>query len=169
MSLANRGCSTIGDPNDIRLVGGAWVREGRPEDSDACAAIDGDRVPEMAWLPRVHAPEEVRRFYRERLFAVCRVTVAELGGWVAGYIVVNGEGVVAALYVAAEARGAGVGAASVRAAQAARLEGLTLWTFAANVGARRFYGRLRFEEAGGTAGENDEGLPDVMLTWRAFA
>lgn len=141
------------------------LRAGGPEDADACAAIYEAWVAATGWMPRRHAPEAVRRFYREHLFAVCRVLVAERAGRVAGFLAVDGEGVVAAFYVAE--RGRGIGAALARAAQALRPEGLTLWTFAANAGARRFYARLGFEEAGGTPGANDEGLPDVMLTWRA--
>jgi hypothetical protein len=44
-----------------------------------------------------------------------------------------------------------------------------LWTFVANAGARRFYAREGFVEARRTEGENEEGLPDVLLTWRAPA
>ena len=93
--------------------------------------------------------------------------VAERGGAVAGFLAVDGEGFVAGLYVAGPARGQGVGTALVEAAKAARPEGLTLWTFVANAGARRFYARHGFVEAGRTDGENDEGLPDIRFDWRA--
>ena len=52
------------------------------------------------------------------------------------------------------------------AAKARRPEGLTLWTFVANEGARRFYAREGFVEVGRTEGENEEGLPDVLLAWK---
>ena len=35
-----------------------------------------------------------------------------------------------------------------------------------NEGARRFYGREGFVEVGGTPGDNEEGLPDVLLAWK---
>ena len=119
------------------------------------------------WMPRIHPAREVARFYREHVFATCRVLVAERAGSVAGFLAVDGEGFVAALFVATEARAQGVGAGLIEAAKARRPEGLSLWTFAANAGARRFYARHGFAEVGGTHGENEEGLPDVMLVWRA--
>ena len=42
-----------------------------------------------------------------------------------------------------------------------------LWTFVANAPARRFYAREGFVEVRRTGGENEEGLPDVLLKWRA--
>jgi GNAT superfamily N-acetyltransferase len=73
---------------------------------------------------------------------------------------------VGGLYLAPEARGRGVGRALVAAAKARRPEGLTLWTFVANEGARRFYAREGFVEVGRTEGENEEGLADVLLAWK---
>ena len=43
--------------------------------------------------------------------------------------------------------------------------GLTLWTFIANQRARRFYAREGFSEVGRTEGDNEEGLPDMRLSW----
>ena len=143
------------------------LRPGGPGDAEACAAILNDWIDAADWVPRVHPPAEVTRFHRVHVFAVCEVTVAEMDGRVAGYLAVDAEGFVAALYVAAWARGQGVGARLVAAAKAARPGGLALFALAANAGARRFYAREGFVETGGTAGENDEGLPDVRLEWRA--
>ncbi len=42
---------------------------------------------------------------------------------------------------------------------------LKLWTFQANEDARRFYIREGFREVRMTDGDNEEGLPDVMLEW----
>ena len=145
------------------------LRPGRATDAGACAAIFNAWVDATDWMPRVHPAEDVARHYREHVLATCRVIVAESGGAVVGFVGVDGEGYVAALFVADEARGQGVGASLLAAAKALRPEGLTLWTFAANAGARRFYARRGFVEAGGTDGDNEEGLPDVMMTWRAVA
>lgn len=143
----------------------ALIRPGRPEDAAACAAIYNDWVDETPWMPRIHPREDVVRHYREHVMAVCRVTVAEREGAVRGFIAVDGEGYVGGLYLAPAARGRGIGAALLDAAKAARPEGLTLWTFALNAPARRFYARQGFVETGGTPGDNDEGLPDVLLSW----
>ena len=103
---------------------------------------------DTGWMPRVHPAEAVARHYREHVFATCRMLVAEREGAIAGYLALDGEGYVAGLYVAEAARGRGVGTALVEAAKALRPEGLTLWTFVANAGARRFYARHGFVEAG---------------------
>jgi hypothetical protein len=59
-----------------------------------------------------------------------------------------------------------VGAALLDRAKAQRSGGLTLWTFVANEGARRFYARQGFVEIGRSEGENEEGLPDLLFRWR---
>ena len=148
-----------------RASDAATLRTARPEDAAACAAIFNAWVDATDWLPRVHPPGDVARHYREMVMQVCRVTVAEVDGAMAGFIAVDGEGYVGGLYVAPEARGRGIGAALLDAAKRERPEGLTLWTFAANAPARRFYARQGFAELGGTDGENDEGLPDVRFGW----
>lgn len=151
----------------MRSDGGFAIRDGVPADAAACAAINAAWIDATDWMPRVHPPAEVARFYREHLFATCEVLVAERAGGVEGFLAVDGEGLVAALFVAEAARGRGAGSALLAAAKARRPERLSLWTFVANTGARRFYARHGFAEVGGAEGENDEGLPDVMLTWRA--
>ena len=147
----------------------AVFRPARAEDAVACAAIFNDWVDATAWMPRVHPADDVERHYREHVLATCSVTVAEVEGTVVGFVAVDGEGYVAGLYLAPEARGKGIGADLLAQAKARRPEGLMLWAFRANEPARRFYAREGFVEAGGTAGDNEEGLPDVMMTWRAPA
>jgi GNAT superfamily N-acetyltransferase len=145
------------------------LRAGVPADAARCAAIFDAWVDTTEWMPRLHPPGSVARFHREHLFKTCRVFVAEAHGrGIAGYLALDGEGFVAALYLAEWARGRGVGARLIAEAKATRPEGLTLHVFAANEGARRFYAREGFVETGGTDGENDEGLPDLFLEWRAF-
>ena len=141
------------------------LRPAVAEDAAACAAIFDDWVEATDWMPRVHPADDVERHYREHVLAVCAVTVAEVDGRVAGFLALDPEGLVGGLYLAPEARGRGVGGA-LDAAKARRPEGLTLWTFVANAGARRFYAREGFVEAGRTEGENEEGLADVLLAWK---
>jgi GNAT superfamily N-acetyltransferase len=142
------------------------LRAGTEADAEGCAGVFNDWVDATAWMPRVHAPEAVVRHYREHVLATCEVTVAEAGGAVAGFLALDVEGWVAGLYLAPAVRGRGVGAALLDRAKAQRSGGLTLWTFVANEGARRFYARQGFVEVGRSEGENEEGLPDLLFRWR---
>ena len=150
------------------VTGDPVLRPARPEDAAACAAIFNDWVDATDWMPRVHPPDDVERHYREHVLATCAVTVAEAAARSAGFLALDGEGFVAGLYLAPEARGRGIGRGAARGGQGARgRQGLTLWTFVANEGARRFYAREGFVEVRRTEGDNEEGLPDVLLAWRA--
>ena len=112
-----------------------------------------------ACIPR----RTIERRYREHVMATCRVIVAEADGAVAGFVAVDGEGYVAGLFVATR-RGAGDRHGAGRRGQGARPEGLTLWTFVANAGARRFYagrglrrgGRHGRRQRRGPAGRDDD-------------
>lgn len=141
------------------------LRAAEPGDAAACAKVFNDWADATPWMPRVHPADDVERFYRDHLLATCDVTVAEKGGIARGFIAVDGEGFVAGFYLAPEVRGRGVGRALLDRAKAAGRP-LTLWTFVANEGARRFYAREGFSELRRTDGDNDEGLPDVLLEWR---
>lgn len=63
--------------------------------------------------------------------------------------------------------GRGIGSMLVDRAKAARPDGLDLWTFASNAGARRFYERNGFVAVDATDGDNEEGEPDIGYHWPA--
>ena len=132
-----------------------------PGDADILAAILSAWIDATDWMVRIHTPEEDRRFVAG-LIAQGGVTVARDPGPV-GFVDRAGA-TVRALYVAPDRRGEGVGKALLDHARA-EAETLDLWCFQANEGARAFYAREGFVEAGRTAGDNDEGLPDVRLVW----
>ena len=138
------------------------IRPAGPEDMPACAAIKNAWIDEADWMPRVHSAAEVGAHYRDYVFAHRVVWVA--GDPVAGYLTLDPEqDCVTALFVAA--RGRGIGKALLDHAKSGRGQ-LELWTFEANTGARRFYGREGFREVLRTEGENEEGLPDVLMRWK---
>jgi GNAT superfamily N-acetyltransferase len=62
--------------------------------------------------------------------------------------------------------GRGIGARLLDLAKVLRPDRLELWTFAANIGARRFYERHGFLAVDATDGDNEEGAPDVRYEWR---
>ena len=138
------------------------LRAAIPADAPAIAAILGGWVHETPWMPKLHTPEE-DRWFAGHLIATQAVTVLDLPP-VAGFLARDG-GVISALYLSPAARGQGHGARLLAAARA-DCEVLTLWTFQANAGARRFYARAGFVEVAMTDGAgNDEGLPDVQMRW----
>lgn len=59
----------------------------------------------------------------------------------------------------------GLGSRLVSVAKDRCPDGLDLWTFAANAGARRFYERHGFVVVATTDGDNEEGAPDVHYRW----
>lgn len=139
------------------------IRPGRPEDADICADIFNAWVDAQDWMPRVHSKKGVRAFYRTVVFAEWHVWVA--GDPISGFLAMDqSEEMVMALFVATP--GQGIGKALLDHAKAGR-DRLRLLTFVANTGARRFYAREGFVEVSRTPGDNEEGLPDVMLRWEA--
>ena len=144
-------------------VTAAAIRPATPADAPACAGILQDWLDATPWMPDLHDRGETERFVRERLMAGSVLVAGE----VEGFLALDGEAI-PAFYVDAAARGRGVGAALIGAAQAGAPR-LRLWTFRRNDGARRFYRRHGFREGRTTEGDNEEGLPDVEMTWERGA
>jgi ribosomal protein S18 acetylase RimI-like enzyme len=71
------------------------------------------------------------------------------------------------LYVHPEAQGHGVGSALLRKARSLSPLRITLVTFQRNARARAFYEKHGFRPVRFTAGENEEGEPDVHYLWEA--
>ena len=139
------------------------IRRGVPADAPACAAILNAWIDDRDWMPRVHTPEEVEAFYADFVFVERVVWIA--GEPVLGFMAMDeANDMVTALYVATPGRG--IGKALLDHAKDGR-EALELWTFVANDGARRFYAREGFREMRCTPGDNEEGLPDILLRWEA--
>lgn len=141
------------------------LRPALPSDMAECAAIHSAWIDATPWMPRVHPLSDMERYYRESVFGTAEVIVAEAAGEVVGFLVLSPEGFVSALYLRSTARGQGIGSRLIAAAKERLPTGLSLWTFEANMDARRFYGRHGFIERRRTDGDNEEGLPDVLLQW----
>ncbi len=141
------------------------LRPASPQDTDRCAGIHSAWIDDTPWMPRVHPLSDMERHYRESVFGTAELIVAEVDGDVAGFLAPSPDGFVTALYLASSARGQGIGARLIDMAKERRPTGLSLWTFEANMDARRFYGRHGFVEQRRTAGDNEERLPDVLLRW----
>jgi GNAT superfamily N-acetyltransferase len=143
----------------------SWrLDEARPGDGDAMGTILSDWIDETEWMPRLHTREEDRQFCIG-LIASAHVRLLRKSDAVAGFLAREGEEI-PALYVAAPWRRQGFGARLLDDAKALSNGRLSVWTFQANRGARRFYQRAGFHEAELSDGSrNDERLPDVRFVW----
>lgn len=135
------------------------IRPATAADAEACAGILNDWIDATSWMPRIHPRDDVVRHYRETVLRGRRVMLAGTDGACDGFVAADGE-TVTALYLAPAARGRGLGPALL---DAVRDGPQRLWTFAANADARRFYAREGFVETRRTTGNNEEGLPDILL------
>lgn len=131
-------------------------------DAPAIARIMQDWLDDTPWIPDLHSLDETVDFCARTLIARYATTVA--GDPPAGFLSVDPDNTIAALYV--HPTGTGTGTALLRHAQTAYRK-LGLWVFEANEGAIRFYQRHGFAETRRSAGDNAEGLPDIRMEWQA--
>jgi GNAT superfamily N-acetyltransferase len=140
------------------------LRAARPTDAGVVGEILTEFASATDWLPQLHSGAEDIA-HAGAMIARGWVTVAERDGAVVGFAACDGDDL-DALYVAARARGTGVGTALLQRLQQ-EVSALKLWTFQANLGAQRFYARHGFGEVTRTDGAaSDEKLPDVRFEWQ---
>jgi GNAT superfamily N-acetyltransferase len=133
------------------------IRRAEPGDAETCGDILNAWIDDRDWMPRVHTAEDVRAFYRDFVLPNRQLWVT--GDPVDGFLRCRGRDGHRALRRAA---GAGDGQASSGFREGGAR--LTL-SFQANTRARAFYAREGFREVRMTDGDNEEGLPDVLLEW----
>ena len=115
----------------------------------------------------VHSDADTRQWIAAVLPLSAALFVAERDGRVAAMMALS-PGWLEHLYVHPQFHGSGIGSAllAVAKASAEACNGLSLWTFQGNAGARRFYERHGFEAAELTDGTgNEEKTPDVRYVW----
>jgi GNAT superfamily N-acetyltransferase len=144
------------------------LRPAQPGDAAVVAEVylASRRAAAPAMPPPVHDDASIRAWVRGRL-AEDEVWVAEVDGQVVGYARMSDEWL-DDLYVDPRWSGRGIGSALLDLTKALRPGGFGLWVFASNVSARRFYrrhGLVEVEETDGSG--NEEGAPDVRMSWRA--
>ena len=139
--------ATLGDAERIASL---WIRSRRAS------------IPSMP--PPVHADDEVRSWFATVVLRRRETWVVEVRGAIAAALVLL-PGWIDQIYVDPDHTGCGLGTRLVDLAKSLNPEGLDLWTFESNVGARRFYERHGFAAVAATAGDNEEGAPDVRYHW----
>jgi ribosomal protein S18 acetylase RimI-like enzyme len=127
---------------------------------------------EMTYLPPAPA-EHLPRIADDIATRHEDVWLAEQDGSPLGFLAIrrsrtNGWETLEKLYVDPDAQSRGIGTALLEQAKRLRPDGLYLWVFEKNTGARRFYERhgfrvvtLRF----GAAADNMEKEPDALYAW----
>jgi GNAT superfamily N-acetyltransferase len=113
--------------------------------------------------------DDVRGYFASHIVEDCELWIAGDDGALAGILVLDGE-FVDQLYVEPDLTGRGIGSALLAVAKRERPQGLRLWAFQTNTGARRFYERHGFVAVRQTDGrDNEERAPDVLYTYRTGA
>jgi GNAT superfamily N-acetyltransferase len=138
------------EPEDAAAVAAVWLRSRR-------ASIPAIPAP-------VHSDEAVLAFFATVVLPQQEAWVVDENGEVIAVLVLE-PGWINQLYVDPRYSNRGVGARLLDVAKTAYPNGLDLWTFAANTGARRFYERHDFTAIASTDGDNEEGAPDVRYHW----
>jgi GNAT superfamily N-acetyltransferase len=142
------------------LAADVALRPAVASDARAIARIMRAALASFDWMPRVHTPDEDLGFIGRTVLPRQRVTVAETGGRLVGFIAIDGEWV-EQLYIEPAWTGQGVGSRLLEQGTIGMRQ-VKLHCFQANSGARRFYERHGFvAEAFGNGSDNEEGLPDI--------
>lgn len=144
------------------------IRPATDEDAPAVAELllRARKAAEPAIPPMVHDDDDVRGWVRSTLVPRCEVWLGVDGGAVVGFLALEREWI-EQLYLEPSRTGEGIGSALLDHAKAQRPDGLELWAFQSNTGARRFYERHGFVATAFTDGDNEEGAPDVRYRWPA--
>jgi GNAT superfamily N-acetyltransferase len=141
------------------------LRPARLLDAEAVADVFVAARAGMTYLPPLDVPG-ARRFVVERLVPELEVWVAEEEERIVAFAALQRDDL-DHLYVAPPAQGRGLGAALFARMLELRPDGLELWVFQRNEGARRFYERhgcVLLYETDGAA--NMEREPDARYAWR---
>jgi GNAT superfamily N-acetyltransferase len=146
------------------------VRRARLAEGPTLAALylRSRRAAIPAIPPPVHTDAEVEEWFSMVVLPQREAWVVEESGAIVALLVLE-PGWLSDLYVDPGHTGRGIGSRLVVLAQQRSPVGLSLWAFASNTGARRFYERHGFVAVGGTDGDNEEGMPDIRYHWSPSA
>ena len=160
-------CRPAGPPMSRRAGQAVSIRRATADDATSVAGIWLASFRATYPFPLVHTDDQVGSWIRDVVIARQETWVAASpGGAPVALLSLDGE-TLDQLYVRPGSTGQGIGSALVRFAKARRPDGLVLYTFQVNSGARRFYERHGFIAVSfGDGSANDEGQPDVRYEWR---
>lgn len=141
------------------------LRPATPDDAAAIAHAFTPARRAMPGVPDIHTAEDDLAFITRSMLPDNTVTVAELGGTIAG-VAAYADGWLTHLYVHPDHHRRGIGAALLAHVMAHCPRGLSLWVFQSNAPARAFYESHGFRCVGLTDGQsNEEKCPDARYSW----
>lgn len=116
-------------------------------------------------VPIIHTPDAVANWLIEHRISRGSSYIAETQGQIVGWVDVI-ENDLDQLYCRRGSTGKGIGLQLLNFAKQVSPNGLELFTFQVNQGARKFYAREGFVEVSyGDGTNNEEGHPDVKMIW----
>ena len=140
------------------------IRRATPDDASAISDVFVRARDEMTYLPRI--PEHVRPQLGGWFLERAELWVFEEQGRVLGFAGVSGSELTH-LYSDPPAQRRGVGRTLLDHVKSLQPDGLQLWVFPKNEGARRFYERHDFQLVRLTDGAgNVEQEPDALYEWQ---
>jgi GNAT superfamily N-acetyltransferase len=145
------------------------IRRAALDESAAVAAvyIRSREASVPAIPPSIHDDDDVRHHFATVVLPTREVWVAvDPDDGIVGFLALH-DGWVDHLYLEPGRTGQGLGTQLLDLAKERRPEGIDLWAFQSNVGARRFYERHGFGAVRMTDDDNEEGAPDVLYRWPA--
>ena len=152
-------------PNTARYRDQVNIRAVESDDTDAITDVYLSALSGMTYLPQLYSDAEAKGFIADVLIPSHEVWVAEESGRVVGFAGL-GDGFLRHLWVHRVEQNRGVGTALLKVAMDRCSEGLQLWVFQKNVGARRLYERHGFQLAELTNGDqNKVHEPDARYVW----
>ena len=141
------------------------LRRATPADADEIAEVLTAARAAQTWFPRIHTPEDDRRFVGERLLPEHDVWVIEEEGRVLAFAAIQGD-LLGHIFVHPDAQGLGLGTRLLDKTKELLPNGFSLWTHQVSE-ARGFYearGLVTVEFTDGAT--TMEKLPDVRYSWR---
>jgi ribosomal protein S18 acetylase RimI-like enzyme len=158
---------------EVGSAPGVSLRPAGPHDGPAMARVFGAARAGMRYLPVLHTAADDVEYFSVLVLpdSWVMLAVADQGptgsthGDVVAMCAVR-DGWLNHLYVTPQLQRRGVGSALLGRAMADHPDGLLLWVFEENFGARSLYARAGFVEVERTDGSgNEEGQPDVKMQW----
>jgi GNAT superfamily N-acetyltransferase len=140
------------------------IRAGSPADADVIGALFVRARDAMIYLPRI--PDDIRPKLGGLITARHEIWVVEDRDRVTGFAGLS-KGWLDHLYIDPSSQGRGFGSKLLDHVKTIQPEGIRLWVFQKNDGARRFYERHDFRLQRMTDGSgNMEREPDALYAWQ---